>query len=245
MKTRRNILGISVALIFLFSFACSTAYKAKPVPFKTPTAYSNATRVADAVIGAKAYVDQAEAKDAFGFDVRGAGMLPVQMVFDNQGEHTLEIDATQSFLEDHEGNLWPILSEDMAYERATKYAQTKQVFKEGAYSGFMGAAAGAVIGAAMGIVTGENVGEAMGKGAAAGAAAGATLGGIRAYGSDDARWKITEDLRQKSLESRPIEPRSLAYGFLFFPGEAKSAKSLRIRIKEADTGASHPLIMNF
>ncbi|MBW2027486.1 MAG: hypothetical protein JRH06_02070 [Deltaproteobacteria bacterium] len=245
MKAGRNILTICCAFLLLFAFSCGTAYKAKPLPFKTPAAYPNATRAAGALIAAKAFADPSEAKEAFGFDVRGAGMLPVQVVFDNQGSHTLEIDATQSFLEDYEGNLWPILSEDMAYDRATKYAQTKQVFKEGAYGGFMGAAAGAVIGAAVGIVTGENVAESAGKGAAAGVAAGATLGGVKAYGSDDARWKIIEDLQQKDLQTRPVEPRSLAYGFLFFPGEAKSAKSLRTRIRERDTGKTHNLILNF
>lgn len=245
MKTKKNILIICCAFLLLFAFSCSTAYKAKPLPFKTPAAYPNATRAAGALVGAKAFADRSEAKDAFGFDVRGAGMMPVQVVFDNQGPHTLEIDVTQSFLEDYEGNLWPILSEDMAYDRATKYAQTKQVFKEGAYGGFMGAAAGVVIGAAVGIVTGENVAESAGKGAAAGAAAGATLGGVKAYGSDDARWKIIEDLQQKDLQAKPVDPGSLAYGFLFFPGEATSAKSLRIRIKEADTGKTHNLILNF
>jgi hypothetical protein len=31
-----------------------------------------------------------------------------------------------------EGNLWPILGKNFAYERATKYARTKKIFKEGA-----------------------------------------------------------------------------------------------------------------
>ena len=91
----------------------------------------------------------------------------------------------QTFLEDADGNLWPILNREIAYERATKFSQTKQIFKEGAYGGFLGATAGAVIGAAVGIVTGENVGEAAGKGAAAGAAVGAR--GDAAVGPPGAR----------------------------------------------------------
>jgi hypothetical protein len=87
---------------------------------------------------------------------------------------------------------------------------------------------------------------ALGAGTAAvGAAAGATLGGARAYGSDDARREIISDLREKSLENKPIEPKDLAFGFLFFPGEAGSAKNLRLQIRETDTGKVHVLNMNF
>ena len=168
---RRNVLVLILSILLIFLTACAT-YKRKPLPFKAPSAYDNATEVVGALVGAEAFVDRRTTKEAFGFDIRGAGMLPVQVVFDNQGPHPLKIDVAQTFLEDAEGNLWPILDREIAYERATKYSQTKKIFKEGAYGGFLGATAGALIGAAVGIVTGENVAEAAGKGAAVGAAAG-------------------------------------------------------------------------
>ena len=237
---RRNVLVLFLTILLIFLTACAT-YKRKPLPFKAPSAYDNATEVVGALVGAEAFVDRRTTKEAFGFDIRGAGMLPVQVVFDNQGPHPLKIDVAQTFLEDAEGNLWPILDREIAYERATKYSQTKKIFKEGAYGGFLGATAGALIGAAVGIVTGENVAEAAGKGAAVGAAAGATLGGIKGYTSDDARQAIVDDLRRKSLENKPVEPTNLAYGYLFFPGEANSAKQLRLKLVEVDTGAGHVL----
>jgi len=200
--------------------------------------------VAGTEVAAKAYVDPAEAKEAFGFNVREAGMLPVQVVFDNKGTHSFEIDPSQTFLEDAEGNLWPILEKNMAYERATKYTQTKQIFKEGAYHGFLGAAAGALIGGAIGIVSGENVGSAIGKGAAAGTAVGGVIGGAKGATSNEANKSVMEDLRQKSLQTKAIEPRTLAYGFIFFPGEAKSAKQLRLKILEKDTGSFHVIFLN-
>jgi len=230
---------------FLFLIGCSTAYQATPLSFRAPSAYPNAQTVGGATVAAKAFSDSEEAKSAFGFDVRGAGMLPVQVVFDNQGPHSFEINAAQTFLEDQEGNLWPILSREIAYERATKYAQTKEIFKEGAYGGFLGATAGAVIGAAIGVVTGNNILETAGKGAAVGAAGGSTVGGVKGYGSEEARKKIIDDLNQKSLESKAIQPASLGYGFLFFPGEAKSAKLLRLKLTESDTSTSHLLILPF
>lgn len=225
-------------------YACSTTYKAKPLPFKAPGSYPNVMEVAGTEIAAKAYVESSEAKEAFGFNVRGAGMLPVQVVFDNKGPHSFEIDQSQTFLEDADGNLWPILERNIAYERATKYTQTKEIFKEGAYHGFLGAAAGALIGGAIGIVSGENVGSALGKGAAAGTAIGGVIGGAKGATSNDASRAVMEDLRQKSLQAKAIEPQSLAYGFIFFPGEAKSAKQLRLKLVEKDTGAFHVIILN-
>jgi hypothetical protein len=218
---------------------CTTAYVAKPMPFKSPSTYPNATAVADAVLAAQAFADTEKAQEAFGFDIRSAGMMPVQLIFDNQGAHPLEIVAGQTFLEDEAGNIWPILDRETAYERATKYTQTKEVFKEGAYHAFLGAAAGAIIGAAVGIVTGENVAVAVGKGAAVGGAAGATLGGTKGYVSGDARRIVINDLKRKTLENKPVDPRSLSFGFLFFPGEAPSAKELRLQLRETDTGSVH------
>ena len=243
-KTRWFLVAILITGLIVFS-GCATAYKAKPLPFKSPASFPNHVSVAGAQIGSKAYVDKAETKDAFGFDILGAGMLPVQVVFDNQGTHPLEIVEQQTFLEDSEGNLWPILNRETAYERATKYAQTKEIFKEGAYTGFLGAAAGSLIGAAVGVVSGEDVLASAGKGAAVGAAAGATMGGAAGYGSDKARRSITNDLRAKSLQNKAVQPHGLAHGFLFFPGEAKGAKKLRIQIRETDSGRTHVIQMAY
>lgn len=243
MKKYRGLIYIFLLLV-IFA-ACSTAYKARPLPFKDPSSFPNSQKALGAVIAARAYSDTKEAQEAFGFNIREAGMLPVQVIFDNQNSNTLEIDPAQTFLEDNEGNLWPILEKNFAYERATKYAQTKKIFKEGAYNAFLGATAGALIGAAVGIVTGDDVAQAAGKGAAAGAAAGGVIGGAGAYASNDASMKITEDLKQKSLQAKSIEPNSLAHGFILFPGEAKSAKQLRLKIIDVDTGSSYVLFFGF
>ena len=123
MKRYISLLFLTIALIF--SSGCSTSYKAKPLPFKSPATLNNVMSIAGADVAARAFVDKAETKEAFGFDIHGAGMLPVQVVFDNQSLQSLEINAQQTFLEDEKGNLWPILSKNIAYERATKYTQTK------------------------------------------------------------------------------------------------------------------------
>jgi hypothetical protein len=243
MRTKNKRAVISILFPLILTLGCSSAYVAKPMPFKSPSTYPNATQVAQAVVAAQAYADSEKAQEAFGFDIRSAGMMPVQLIFDNQGPHPIEIVVGQTFLEDSAGNIWPILDRETAYERATKYTQTKEVFKEGAYHAFLGAAAGAIIGAAVGIVTGENVAVTTGKGAAVGGAAGATLGGGKGYVQDDARRVVINDLKRKTLENKPVDPRSLSFGFLFFPGEAPSATELRLQLKETDTGEIHLLKM--
>lgn len=225
--------------------ACADDYKVKPLPFKVPSTFENMIVLEGAQIAAKAYNNPSEAEKVFGFNVLGAGLLPVQVVFDNQGDKSLEVNGVQCFLEDTEGNLWPVLNQNLAYERATRFTHTNQVFTAGAYKGFLGAVAGSIIGAAVGIVTGDNVGEALGKGAAVGAAAGATIGGITAGDSTDAHRAVSEDLREKSLHNKPVPPRSLAHGFLFFPAEAKTAHRLRLHLTILETGDVHVLTMPF
>lgn len=218
--------------------ACGKTYQAKPLSFRPPSAYPNAMTVMGTTVGAKAFTDAKEAGEAFGFDILGSGLLPVQVVFHNQSGQSLEINAAQSYLEDDGGSLWPLLARQVAYERVSKFAKTKEIFSEGAKAGFLGAAAGVLIGSAVGIVSGQNVLEAAGKGAAVGAAAGGTLGGIKGYAADDARREITQDLREKSLENKQIGPDSLAHGFLFFPGEAPSARKLWLELLEVETGTT-------
>ncbi len=239
--TRKTLRRLTTVFSLLLVTACATSYQAKPLPFKMPTAYPNAQEAGGAMIGARAYTNVKEAQENFGFDIINAGMLPVEIVIDNKGPHPLEINGTQTFLEDRKNNLWPVLNKNLAYERATKYAQTKQTFSEAAHSGFLGAAAGAAIGAAIGILSGQNVVETTGKGAAVGAAGGAVIGGANAESAGDARHAVVDDLQSKTLQSKSIAPNALAYGFIFFPAEAKTAKTLRLQIVERDTGRSFVL----
>ena len=65
------------------------------------------------------------------------------------------------------------------------------------------------------------------------------MGGAGGYASNDARSAVVRDLRDKSLENRDIAPGDLSHGVIFFPGEASSAKQLRLQLKERDTGRTH------
>lgn len=227
---------ILLVLVLFLGSAC-TRYERQPVSFKMPAAYANATEIAGATVASKAYGDRSEAKEAFGFDIRGSGLFPVQVIFDNFGGSTLEIDPSQTFLIDDKDNIWPVMDSSLAYDRVAEKTELARIGDKGAKTGFLSGAAGALIGAAVGIVSGENVLTSAGKGAAVGAAAGATLGGADAATSgSEARAVISDDLRQKSLQNRAIEPQTIAHGFIFFPGEAEGAKELRLRLRTLETG---------
>ena len=236
-----------VLMIFLLAMALTacTKYERQVLPFKLPSAYPNATEAADATIAAKSYDDKDEAGKAFGFDIRGAGILPVQVIFDNQGKHPLEIVPVQTFLVDVDNNLWQILNENLAYDRLAKKTELGNVLPEGAKYGGLAGVAGGIIGAAMGIVSGRNVGDAAMKGAAVGAAAGLTLGGAKGLTDQEARYQIRDDLKARSLEKRAVKPQEVAHGFIFFPGEAKKAKELRLQLKAVDTGKIYSLTLKF
>jgi len=242
---RRMKWQLLIAIFLLVAVSACSKYERQVVPFQLPAAYPNATEAAEATIAAKAYDGKDEASAAFGFDIRGAGILPIQVIFDNKGAHSLEIVAAQTFLVDEANNLWPILDASPTYDRITKKTELGNVVPEGAKSGLLAGAAGGIIGAAIGIVTGTNVGNAAAKGAAIGAAAGLTIGGSQGLTDNEVRYQISDDLKSRSLERRAVKPHEIAHGFIFFPGEAKKTKELRLQLKAMDTGRIYPLILKF
>ena len=72
---------------------------------------------------AEAYLQDDSAKEAFGFDIRGAGVLPVRFVLDNQSDGNIEIRGDQTFLIDAENQAWPLLTYDQAYRRVNEHVE--------------------------------------------------------------------------------------------------------------------------
>jgi len=234
----------AVILLLLLAVTACTSYRSREVPFKPPSAYSGMQLVAGAQVAAEAYADPAAASQAFGFDIRSAGLLPVQVILNNTGTQTLEVVPEQTFLIDAGGNYWNLLDRRTAYQRVEGSSEYARIAKGSGKGSLLGAAGGAIVGAAIGIVTGESVGEALGKGAAVGAAGGAVLGGSGAAASGEEERQISRDLANKSLENRSIGPGILGRGFLFFPGEAPSASQLRLQLKETGSDQRYNLILS-
>jgi hypothetical protein len=245
-NTRTRSFIIVLSSIFVIGCAGYSSYETKVVPFKLPAAYPGSVEAGGAVIAAQAYGDPKEAEAVFGFNMIGAGILPVRVIFDNKGTHPLEIVPAQTFLVDDGQNLWPILEQRLAYERMQKKTEFGKAIPEAAKYGGLGGLAGGVIGAAIGIVSGHNVGDAAMKGAVVGAAAGATVGGSKGLTDTDVQERIRADLDQRSLENRSVKAGEIAYGFIFFPGEAtKKPTELRLQVREVDTKKTYPLVLKF
>ncbi len=216
-----------------------TAYKSQYVSFRPPEAYANKQEVGGISIGAEAYVNKDSATEAFGFDIIETGLLPVQIVMNNQSGKTLQIVTEQTFMIDSHDRYWQVVPNNVVVERVEKSTQLAALGKGAVKGGFWGAAGGAVLGAALGIVAGENVGNAMGRGAALGGAVGAVIGTGKEAGSNDRQISIVSDIRSKGLENKTIPRDHLANGFIYFPGEAKSAKAIKLQLIEHESGKVH------
>ncbi len=223
----------AVLLVFIFILSACT-HKERVVPIQIPEGATNRVEFDNGLkIAARAFIDSETAAQSFGFNIRKAGILPVQVTFQNDSRQTVSIQPDQTFLIDDSSQAWPLLSLEQTYRRSKKYVEAGETLKGAAVPSLLLGTAGAVAGAAIGIVSGSNVGEAIGKGAAIGTATGAIAGGGRSY-TETGR-EIREDLLNKRLGNETVQPRQLAYGVLFFPGtpeyEAQSASRLRLSLK--------------
>jgi len=236
----RHVLSLSLVVMLLIG---CTGYQSREVAFRYPSAYANHQNVAGALVGAEGYADPAKAEKAFGFDIRKAGLLPVQVVIDNANGPKLQVDPQQTFLIDPDGGMWNLLDARTAAERVASSSEGGRVAKGAGRSGMYGAAGGALIGAAIGILTGDHVAESTLKGTAVGAAGGAVVGGSQALSGNQGTRQIARDLANKELENRSIEPGQLGRGFLFFPGEAPGAASLRLQLVNTATGDRYTLLL--
>ncbi len=216
--------------LILILTGCSS-YQYKAVPFSLPSSQPGHVDIDGIRISATAYPSPDYAKARFGFNIRKAGLLPIQVVLDNQSNREVSIDPFQTFLIDNSGQAWAILPEQEAYKRIKEYGDVGNALKGTVKPAAMLGAAGALLGFAVGIVSGHDVGGSAGTGAVIGATAGALAGGANSM--SNAEKNIRKDLVNRSLKSRPIEPGELAHGFLFFPGrhEALSVHSLRLALR--------------
>jgi len=227
---QKRIPYILLGLVLMLAMGACSSYQYKAVPIELPSSQAKSVSVDGVNISAVAYLSPEYAKARFGFDIRKAGLLPVQVVIDNQSGREVTIDPFQTFLIDNKGQAWPILPEQEAYNRIKEEVDVGTALKGAAKPAALLGAAGALLGFAVGIVSGHELGRNIEKGAVIGATAGTLAGAVQAYTGVET--KIKRDLFNRSLESKPIQPGELAHGFLFFPGkqEAESASTLRLAL---------------
>lgn len=228
----RSICGILLSIILIPS--CST-YKPQATPFRLPQSYANAQNYHGLSVAAFSWQNEEEAKAAFGFNVIKAGLLPVQLVFENQTPQTFQISPSQTFLVNDRQELFPVLDNQSAYDRVQRSTGFKEGARGLAKGAFWGSAAGAVIGTAIGVAAGRSVGEYAMRGAVTGAAAGAVLGVGQGTGGTEQARQISDDLANRSLKNNPIKPQEISQGIVFFPAEAGPPSQLRLQLRESDT----------
>lgn len=228
---------LTVAALIPAILGCAT-YEPKVAPFKLPEAYANVQRVAGAYVAARAWDQETEAAGAFGFNIIQAGLLPVQVSFDNRGDRTLTINPAQTFLINQKQELLPVLSDQEAYDRVERYAKFREGVKGFAKGAVLGGATGALIGAAIGVAAGRGAGDFAMRGAAMGGATWAVLGAGSSMDSEVPR-TITDDLARRDLKNTPVKPGEIACGLILFPREAGPPQALRLQLLEKDTGWVH------
>lgn len=220
--------------------SCAT-YKPTVTPFRTPAAYANMQRLQGLEIAANTWATEEAARAAFGFNIIRAGLLPVQIIYDNKGSQTFEINPSQTFLENDRGELFQILDEQSAYDRVSR-AQDLPAAARGVGKGaLLGGAAGALIGAAIGVAVGHRVGDYAMRGAATGGAAGVLWGA--SAGDDDTARQITADLAQHRLRNVPLKPNELGRGIIFFPAEAGRPARLRLQLRDQTSQQTYNLYL--
>jgi hypothetical protein len=223
--------SICLLIIVAHLSGCAT-YESQSVSFRPPQDYDNYQNTSGLQVGAESFADPKQAEQAFGFDIRAAGLLPVQVVIDNKSGQGVEVVSGQTFLIDETNRYWKILTNREAADRVQKATDTGAIASGAGKGAAFGAAAGALLGLAIGVVSGRDVGSAVVKGGVLGGAGGAVIGGANKAGDDRQReYKITDDVREKGVEGKIMSAESLASGFIFFPGEASSAKELRLQVK--------------
>jgi len=211
--------------------SCAT-YESRSVSFRPPQDYANFQDSSGLMVGAESFADSKLAEEAFGFDIRGAGLLPVQVVIDNKTGQGIEVVSGQTFLIDDTHRLWKLPTKREAVERVQKTTEGGSIAVGAGKGAALGASAGALLGLAIGIVSGRDVGSSVVKGGVLGGAGGAVIGGANKAGDDRPREaKIAADIREKGVEGKVMSADALASGFIFFPGETPSAKELRLQVK--------------
>jgi hypothetical protein len=224
----------ALAAFSMILMSCGHSYEYKAIPVRPMSAYPGQASLGDVRFGAQAFYDESAATELFGFNVKGAGVLPVQVLIHNQGSDSIAI-LEGSTIQDEDGNVWQVLPSSVVYDRLDKYTSGSLSAQDGAKRTLLWGLAGAVIGAAVGIAGGTDVGEAAGKGAAVGAAAGASSSilGIGTGDQADSSGAVHRDFSGRSLDHATVNGGQDASGFLYFPAEAKRPRFLNLKVSEA------------
>jgi hypothetical protein len=229
-RLRRANRAISALLAASLLSGCAPpGGRIAPIPL--PSSPGDHAEMQGAIFTAVAYTDPKQAESAFGFDARGAGLLPVRISVDNRSNSVIRLNPQQTFLIDYNNQAWPVLTSEQAFNRISKSVELETMALGGVQSAGLLGTAGAISGFALSVILSRGMATPIAQGAAAGASIGAVTGATDALYSMEA--KLRQELSSRTLKNQRIQPGDLAYGVMFFPGhdEARSARTLRLNLE--------------
>ncbi|MDR2142604.1 MAG: hypothetical protein LBR11_12630 [Deltaproteobacteria bacterium] len=216
----------------LFLLACAPEHQYRAQPIRSANAYANRKDVQGAIIAAEAIYDDRLLTERFGYNLKKAGVIPVNLIIQNNGDNVLVL-MPGTEMKDENGADWDVLPQDRVIRRVADYTRGGVSTKEGVGRTLKGAIAGAVLGAAVGVATGSNVGSAAGKGAAIGGALGVSSS-VLGMGGKDNTAEVAQDYSSLALQQSSVGPGESVHGFLFFPSfpsEASRPVLLTLKVR--------------
>jgi hypothetical protein len=216
----------------LLAAACAPRYEFKPIPVRPLEGYQNRAELPEGAVGALAFWDSSRLKSVFGFDLKKAGIIPVQLRIENRSADTPLV-VVEALVTGEDGQSWEVLPSNVVFERVDKYTGGGLSGEQGVRRTLLWGLAGGLVGAAVGAVTGVNVGEAAGKGAAIGGALGAatSIMSPAMADSDETAMDIQRDFSGRSLDHATIPAGRTANGLLYFPAECGRPVHLALTLR--------------
>ncbi|SKA81689.1 hypothetical protein [Desulfobaculum bizertense] len=200
-------------LLCIFLSGCAAPLRVEDVSFQPPEAIPGHQELNGLIIAAVPVDSLNRSKELFHTDIKKAGVLPIHIIVQNNGDKELEINHQQIFGITSEGSYQVAFTLDNAAGKirsssigSTAVAQT-----------VAGAALGAAVGAGVGAGIGSAGGDA-GLGAQSGAIIGGTTGAAAGLGAGVSdRWTLEfkKQLATHAFEDRVIYPGDIQQGFIY------------------------------
>jgi hypothetical protein len=229
MTAIRKIPAAPILCMVLAVTACAPRYEFKAIPMRPIDNYANSTRFQDGRAGAMAFFESRDVTKVFGFDLKRAGVIPVQVTLQNDAQDGGLTLASATIL-DSDSLLWTVLPSDVVYQRIDEHTSGGLSGEQGVRRSLLWGLAGGIIGAAVGVATGSSVAEGAGKGAAVGVALG-TVSSIGQNSVSGSEGDIVRDFSSRSLDHATVAAGESANGMLYFPAEASRPVSLNLTMR--------------
>lgn len=178
-------------------------------------------------IGAELAEDPKQIEEVFGADIRAAGVLPLQLIIENKGAQTIEIVAGQTCLIDDDNRYWRPLSTQAAAEKLDRAEPAAAVVQGKTVK--TAKVSDAVMEMAVAMISRHGAQAPVSKPEP-------SAGPAKPQGEKQGAVDKPDKKRDKGIDGRIMTTGSLMRGYLYFPGDIRLARELRIQIKSRDDG---------